>query len=325
MKERTVQNTQKERPLSNEEILRQEFDRMYEIPLSELDIDNYVNWVLTHKSVTRTEKKEMVLRLIGLREKTIENYRLAIKEIFFKTTYWKEPTPQELENFPLWREHAYKRELDFLNSKTIGSALPLKEIKRQELVRVEEKLNQLFPELLTDLYNKWLPKDFYSLADMVGIIDYLKYLSTTNEGGESVSPGESMKGPSTLSITDPKSGVVHSFSYDNVETYFFDDKITVFKQIENELLLKKYINDKGEWIENKDKLVALIHILKQLKYLRNKLQGKTEKTSLVAYRRFFENRYHTKLTEQMKPSNFKIGRLKVYKPDFSFIPEIDNI
>lgn len=325
LKERTVQNTQKEQQLSSDEIFRQEIDRMYEIPLSELDIDNYVNWVLTHKSFTREKKKEMVLSLIGLREKTIKNYKSAINEVFYKTKYWKEPTPQELENFPLWREHAYKRELDFLNFKTTGSALPLKEIKRQELVRVEEKLNQLFPELLRDLYNKWLPKDFYSLADMVGIIDYLKYLSNTNESGENVSPEESIKAPSILGISDPKGGEVHSFSYGNIEAYFFDDKITAFKQIENELLLKKCINDKGEWIANKAKLVALIHILKQLKYLRNKLQGKTEKTSLVAYRRFFENRYHTKLTEQMKPSNFKIGRLKVYKPDFSFIPEIDNI
>jgi hypothetical protein len=163
-----------------EQEVRLEINKMYNIPFENLDIDNYVNWVLGKKQVTRNQKKEHALSLLGLREKTISNYRNIISEIFYKTTYWKEPTEQEKENFPLWRESQYNREKDFFNLQITDNPLPMNEIKRQEKLRVYDNLNKLHQVVLKDLYNTWLPKDFYSLALLAGKIDYLKFLSIEN-------------------------------------------------------------------------------------------------------------------------------------------------
>lgn len=117
----------------------------------------------------------------------------------------------------------------------------------------------------------------------------------------------------------------NTFDYSNKENYFFPEQVNGFKLIENEMIKKEYINDKAEWNTEKNKLVALIYILIQLKYLRPKIVGKEKNTSILAYRRFFEARYKTTIADQMKPSKFEIGKLKNYKPDFLFIPSIDNI
>ena len=122
-----------------------------------------------------------------------------------------------------------------------------------------------------------------------------------------------------------KSTFILSFDYSNKENYFFPDKIEILKQIEKELIVRKYLDLAKGWIVEKTKLVAFIYFLKQMGYLRPKLKGKDEKASLLVYRRFFEKRYHINITRAMKPTEFKLSGLKNYKADFLFIiPEIDN-
>jgi len=115
------------------------------------------------------------------------------------------------------------------------------------------------------------------------------------------------------------------FDYSDDNNYFFSDKIEAFKTIETEFVSKQYVNEKGEWQKEKMALVAFIYIIVQLGYVRSKITGKGQKASLFAYRRFFEVRYKTDIRAQMKPSKFKVGTLKSYKPDFNFIPDIDNL
>jgi len=129
------------------------------------------------------------------------------------------------------------------------------------------------------------------------------------------------------SNTDPskKEPTINIFDYSNTENYFFPDKIESLKQVEREMTEKGYLKETGEWHKEKISLVAFIYILYLLAYLRPKISGKEKKASLLAYRRFFEARYKTDISAQMKPSKFKIGTLKNYKPDFIFISGIDNL
>lgn len=118
---------------------------------------------------------------------------------------------------------------------------------------------------------------------------------------------------------------VANFDYTNKENYFFADKIDVFKQIEQELVLKEYIDTKGKWNKEKRHLVALIHTMYNLKYMRPKINGKSEKNTKLDYRRFFEKRYNTELSQEMKPSKFPPNKVKDYIYEFHFIPEIEKL
>ncbi len=116
-----------------------------------------------------------------------------------------------------------------------------------------------------------------------------------------------------------------TLEYTNKENYFFADKLAVFEKIEAELLLKEYIDVNGKWNKEKRYLVALIHILYNLKYLRPHVKNKDAKNTKLEYRRLFEKRYKTDITQEMKPSLFPPSKIKEYKFDFHFIPEIDKI
>jgi hypothetical protein len=114
------------------------------------------------------------------------------------------------------------------------------------------------------------------------------------------------------------------FDYSNKEKYFIPDKLSTFKEIEKELITREYINS-GTWIKEKQTLVAFIHILIKLKYLKPKLINKKENTTLISYRRFFEERYNIDIAAQMQPSKFTIAVEKKQMPHFIFIPDIENL
>ncbi len=115
------------------------------------------------------------------------------------------------------------------------------------------------------------------------------------------------------------------FDYSNKANYFFPDKIEGFKNIEIELLQRRFVNDKGVWIKEDNKLVALIHILYNLHYLKASLSGKRDRSLLNNYKRFFQSRYSIDISKSFQPSQFKISSLSIFKADFHFIPEIDKI
>jgi len=118
---------------------------------------------------------------------------------------------------------------------------------------------------------------------------------------------------------------VFAFDYSNKDNYFYPDRIEAFEQLENELLQRGFINEKGIWDTEQNILVALIHILFKLRFLKPIGKGKTERALLNMYKRFFITRYSIDITKAFQPTQFNIGSLKTYKVDFHFIPEIDNI
>ena len=119
--------------------------------------------------------------------------------------------------------------------------------------------------------------------------------------------------------------VLATFDYSNKDNYFFTDKNDAFKEIENELIQKDYLDAQGKWNKEKRYLVAFIHIMYNLKYLRPKINNKSEKNTRLEYRRFFEKRYKTDITQEMKPKRFPPNKLKEYKFDFHFISEIEKL
>lgn len=149
--------------------------------LLQLDTDKYAEWALSHKEITREEKKKSVIYSIGLREKTFTNYRKAINEIFFKTKYWKAPTYQEKANFPLWRKGAFDRRLIYFNFICEGNSLPLEITLNEENKEIIQSLHRFHNKSLINLYNRWLPEDFYELAELLGVIDYLKFINNKNK------------------------------------------------------------------------------------------------------------------------------------------------
>jgi len=194
----------------------------------------------------------------------------------------------------------YDNSVNIINkSKTIGRHTNQNYLEKASKEAIDVKLN------LLNEYEKWLSNSNFTSDEIVTGLPKVEKKEREQE----------------------KENFVNTFDYSNIENYFFSDKIKIenLKLIELQMIEKKYFTLTGEWNIEKNKLVALIHILKQLNYLRPKIQGKGTKASLLAYRRFFEARYKTNVTEQMKPSKFNIGKLISYKPDFLFIPEIEKL
>ena len=144
--------------------------------LVSLDIEKYVNWLLSKKSVTKEEKKKWALSLMQGREKTISNYRIVITEIYYKTKYWREPTPHVLTNFSYWRKNSFDTEKSFYDFKFEGNPLPYEEIIRQIGVKVTTTINNLYIDLIDKVLKTQVVEDYYRLAALVGIIDFLKLL-----------------------------------------------------------------------------------------------------------------------------------------------------
>ncbi len=116
-----------------------------------------------------------------------------------------------------------------------------------------------------------------------------------------------------------------SNNYSTKERIFFDDKMQPFAQIESKMVQEGFIKNTGEWATQKNKLVALIHILYKLRYLKQAGSHDKERIQLNKHRRFFEERYTINITKAFQPSQFDVGKLKSYRPDFRFIPEIDKV
>lgn len=117
--------------------------------------------------------------------------------------------------------------------------------------------------------------------------------------------------------------VISPFDYSGLDKYFFPDKIQAFKQIEIEMFKKDFFVN-NEWGKKHPKyeLAGLIHILHDKQYFKKQLQGKSVSTSLLEYRRFFEQRYNIKIAKEFQPQRIK-GKLKLAEGAFQFIiPEL---
>ncbi len=113
--------------------------------------------------------------------------------------------------------------------------------------------------------------------------------------------------------------ILNTFDYSNLTEIFYPDKINDFKRIENEMLNSDFF-EKNKWSSKHPKyeLAAFIHILNDKNYLK-KLKGKNPSTSLLSYRKFFENRYGIAIKKEFQ-KNRVTEKLPLTKPVFMFIP-----
>ena len=221
-----------------------------------LNCERYCEWLLNGKTISRREKKKIALNLMGLREKTISNYRLAINEIFINTRYWKEPTAKEKEFFPIWVEMVLEDEIKRFNSLIDGSPLPLSEIRDQEVSRIISKVNKLYIDVFECLIGRIKTEKYYELSNLIGLIAYLKWLYNPKK--------EIIIQPSKLS-----SGKLESY-FNIVSKYKLFMELLATKGYCQELT---YIwTDEGKG--NKGLLVAILKDLHAKGYLNRKLTEK---------------------------------------------------
>lgn len=179
------------------------------------DPDTYINWVLEEPE-TRESKKQRARFILQHRDKTMENYRFIIKEILQTSRVEGAPTPSDRVNFPYWRQMHFDREFRFWEWNLMGNANPLEEIKKKEYKRIADAINKENGTQLGELFNKWFPpKDLYNMANLIGRIDYLKFL--VNMKHKTEKPPQK-----TIESTIPKTE--NNFAKSTIEDYLLPFK-----------------------------------------------------------------------------------------------------
>jgi len=279
----------------------------------------YIVWGARGTGIDRGELYEAILKLI---QSEIES---ELKSTAPQQTESNNDAENIYKEWKEWDNNQFKKitnlkgQLIWLNSKVDGFNLINHKI--EFLTNEKEKVNSFIinriklqskhPDFkVTEKENKILEVAQQFFNEIEKILKTLK-----PQRSKQVKKGKTNSGKAIKKLL---------FDYSNDNNYFFSNKIDDFKTIETELVSKQYVNENGEWQKDKMTLVAFIHIIVQLGYVRPKITGKEKGATLIAYRRFFEERYKTDIREQMKPSNFEFAKLKNYKPDFRFIPDIDN-
>ncbi len=121
--------------------------------LPTLDIDKYANGLLNHPVQ-------------------------AIREPGVK--YWTAPTVEEKENFHIWRKDSFEGEKKYSPVENPLSPLSDEAKKQKELQRIGGRIEKLYYAELSDLLNGSLTEQYYKMACLLGLIDYLKYLNNSN-------------------------------------------------------------------------------------------------------------------------------------------------
>lgn len=166
------------------------------IPIKDLDIENYLNFVFTHKSISRESKKNAAKILIedGKLEKTISNYKIVIDYVFNQQTYWKEPTGEERKLFENWRRDSLTEMKTLFDNYLTGNPKPKAILEREFEQAINDMLcEQPFQETLSNFINKKLPKDLKKLAVVFGKLDFIKTLQKSDIENQTKSLQEGTK------------------------------------------------------------------------------------------------------------------------------------
>ncbi len=90
-----------------------------------------------------------------------------------------------------------------------------------------------------------------------------------------------------------------------------------FLSIEIKLKAHNFLDKNNNWIGQKQQLVALICVLKEQKYLKDRTNGQVNKPK--DYRHFFETRYKTNIREMSKTGKIKESKMNILKKEYSQI------
>jgi hypothetical protein len=147
----------------------------------DLDIDKYLNFVFSQKSISRESKKNAVLKLMSESkvEKTILNYKIWIDYVFNQQNYWKELTEEDKKLF----EELRKKSLLEINASfevyIKGSPKPKINLEKEFETDVLDRLyEEPFQKTVSDFMEGILPKDLNKLAIVIGKLDFIKTFQT---------------------------------------------------------------------------------------------------------------------------------------------------
>ena len=150
----------------------------------DLDIDKYLNFVFSQKSISRESKKNAVLKLMSESkvEKTISNYKIWIDYVFNQHNYWKELTEEDKKSF----EELRKKSLLEMNASfevyIKGSPKPKINLEKEFETDVLDRLyEEPFQKTVSDFMEGILPKDLNKLAIVIGKLDFIKTLQQPKE------------------------------------------------------------------------------------------------------------------------------------------------
>ena len=153
-----------------------------EIAIKDIDIDNYLNFIFLHKSISRESKKNAILKLMedAKSEKTISNYRIWIDYVFNQQNYWIEPTEEERKLFDELRVKSSEQEKSLFESYSKGSPKPRVDlIKEFEAVIINRLSKEPLQKTTSDFMEGLLPKDLNILAAVIGKLDFIKSFQLT--------------------------------------------------------------------------------------------------------------------------------------------------
>jgi hypothetical protein len=154
------------------------------IEIKDLDIDNYLNFIFSQKSITRESKKTAVLKLMNEnnQEKTISNYRIWIDYVFNQQNYWKELNEEDKKSFEKIRTKSLNEIIASFENYKKGSPKPKASLIKEFEASILERLSdEPFYETTSDFMEGLLTKDMNKLAIIIGKLDFIKNLNEAKE------------------------------------------------------------------------------------------------------------------------------------------------
>ena len=164
------------------EINNQKFKITTEI--KDLDIDNYLNFVFSKKSISKETKESAVQILMdeNKQEKTTLNYQICHDYVFNLQDYWEELTEEEKKIFEELRAKSLEEMKTLFENFIKGSPKQRVDlIKEFEIAIINRLSEETFHKTTFDFMEGNLPKDLNKLAVVIGKLDFIKNLNNVIE------------------------------------------------------------------------------------------------------------------------------------------------
>ena len=148
--------------------------------IKDLDINKYLKFVFSKKSISRESKKNTVIQYMteSNQEKTISNYRIWIDYIFNKKNYWKELNQEDKNSFKELRKKSFNEMNDLYKNFIISSPKTTVDIVNEfEEAIIARLTEEPFQKTTLELINGQLPKEIFKLAIVIGKIDFIKKIN----------------------------------------------------------------------------------------------------------------------------------------------------
>ncbi len=174
---------------------------MKELPKEDIltvDVDKYVSWLFSNEGVSDSNKEKSYRDLVEFlceKDERVDRKEAkaeAYEEIYQKTLYWTPPTKEIKENFAIWRKRAFEVEARFLKTYE-GGALSKTHIFQRELDRICDRINTNYPTQSDAMLLGWVTDQYYEMAQLAGMIDYIKSLKPSQNQSLVVSDPTNIK------------------------------------------------------------------------------------------------------------------------------------